>query len=105
MGGNGVRQTRHTIVAIPQDLNAKTTIPLHMERKGRESESRRSELTQSKSLWGNERVISGWVSWHLHLGDLVESAEELVEHSDQLFGCAGARQLCEAHDVGVQDAT
>lgn len=47
----------------------------------------------------------GWVSWYLHLGDLVESAEELVEHSDQLFGCAGARQLREAHDVGVQDAT
>ncbi len=42
---------------------------------------------------------------YFHLGDVIEPAKELVEHSDQLFRWAGTRQLCEAHNVGVQDAT
>ena len=36
MGGNGVRQTWHTIVAVSQDLYTKTTILLHVEQKHRE---------------------------------------------------------------------
>lgn len=39
-----------------------------------------------------------------HLGDVVEPAKELVEHSDQLLGRARARQFGEAHDICVQDA-
>lgn len=38
-----------------------------------------------------------------HLGDVVESTKELVEHRDQLLRRTDARQLREAHDVGVQD--
>lgn len=65
VGGDGVGQTRYAVVAVAQDLDAKTPVDL---------------------------------------GDVVESAEELVEHGDQLLGRAATRQLGEAHDVRVQDA-
>lgn len=37
-------------------------------------------------------------------GQLVKSAEELVEEADQLLGCALRREDGEAHDVGEKDA-
>lgn len=39
-----------------------------------------------------------------HLGDVIEPAEELVEHNDQLLWRARACQFGEAHNICVQDA-
>lgn len=41
---------------------------------------------------------------NFHLGDVIKSAKELVEHDDQLFWWAGTRQLCEPHNICIQDA-
>lgn len=39
-----------------------------------------------------------------HLGNLVELAEELIQHHYQLFGRAVAGQLREAHNISVENA-
>lgn len=38
-----------------------------------------------------------------NLRDVVEPAEEFVENADQFLGRAGAGEMREAHDVGVQN--
>lgn len=41
----------------------------------------------------------------LYLGNVVKFSKKFVEHNNQLFGRACTRQLCEAHDVCIQDTT
>lgn len=95
MVGDGVRQSRHTVVTIPQDLNAKTSVFLQTP------EARHSQ-TRQKRL--GRKMLGLGLCRFFYLGDVIEPAEELVEHSDQLLWRARARQFGEAHNICVQDA-
>lgn len=46
-----------------------------------------------------------WTFFFFYLGNVIKSSKELVEHSNQLFRRTGTSQLCESHNVCIQDAT
>lgn len=93
--GDGVWKSRHTVVTVAQDLNAKTSVFLQTP------EAKHSRAGHKQH---GRKMFPFGLCRFLYLGDVVKPAEELVEHSDQLLGRAGARQFGEAHDICVQDA-
>lgn len=50
-------------------------------------------------------IVFIFKSIYFHLGDVIKSSKELIEHCNQLFGRTGACQLSESHYICIQDTT